>query len=549
MGERSESAHVPRERQDFLAGLADLETPALVFRLGLVLFVLAALPLLFVPVPPLQDLPNHLASIHVVEHPEKYPELVFNGHFKTNGALFAWLHVVGRVVGSFLAAKLFVVLVCGVGAFVLPWALAELTSDKRRSVLAALFAWPVVHNWFVSMGMLDFALGVPLSLAIVTTCHLHLKSARVGTGVAMALLGIACWYAHGFALLVAYLLVAIELLRRGLPGIPRALKVLALPLAPAASLVVWSVLAHLFEPKGTMNGHVDIFRALPVWELLYNAWAEWLWGFTKLEALTLVPTAALVFFALRHRGDDVPFFSKWAGLVLIVAYALTPYAATNWFHVNSRFLPYLWFFALTRVPSRLPRALVALAAASGVLNTAAMCVDYVRLEHDRRDFVAGIDAVPDGSRLLPLLFRAKGTSENSRSLLHAWGFYVIAKNTSAPLLFAHSRSFPVMYREPPPDRWNHLVLEGFAPGMRSAEGMCGFLHQNNLRPDDCVGEYRERWREFWSDATPRFDHVLLWDATPEARENVPSVFVPVFERGKLVILERTPGGPSPAGAR
>ena len=31
------------------------------------------------------------------------------GHFKTNGALFAWLHVVGSVTGTFLAAKLFVV--------------------------------------------------------------------------------------------------------------------------------------------------------------------------------------------------------------------------------------------------------------------------------------------------------------------------------------------------------------------------------------------------------------------------------------------------------
>ena len=40
-------------------------------RLGLVLFVLSAFPLLLVEVPPYQDLPNHLASIHVVEHADK----------------------------------------------------------------------------------------------------------------------------------------------------------------------------------------------------------------------------------------------------------------------------------------------------------------------------------------------------------------------------------------------------------------------------------------------------------------------------------------------
>ncbi|MBL8999384.1 MAG: hypothetical protein JNL44_19175, partial [Gemmatimonadetes bacterium] len=125
----------------------------------------------------------------------------------------------------------------------------------------------------------------------------------------------------------------------------------------------------------------------------------------------------------------------------------------------------------------MPRGLVALGLVGAVVNSGAMAVDYVRLERDRRDFIAGISAVPEGARLLPLLFRAKGVSENSRSLLHAWGFYVIAKDTSAPLLFAHSRSFPVMYREPPPDRFNHLVLEGFAPGMKSAAHMCAFLHE------------------------------------------------------------------------
>ncbi len=526
--------------KDLLADLTALSTRALVVRLGLVLFVLAAFPLLLVEVPPLQDLPNHLASVHVVEHPEKYPELVFNGHFKTNGALFAWLHVVGKITGTFVAAKLFVALACAASAFVLPWSVITLTGDKRRGVLAALFAWPMVHNWFVSVGMLDYALGVPLSLALVATCHVHAEAEKrhASTAITVVLLGLACWYAHGFALLVAYLLILVEFLRRGRSGLVRGAKVLLPLLLPGAFLVVWSVLAHLLEPKGAMDGHVDVFRALPVWELLYNAWAEWLWGFTKLQALTLVPTALLLFFAVRGRNDDVPYFSRWAGLVLIVVYAIAPYSVTNWFHVGSRFLAYLWFFALTRVPARLPRGVVILAAVSGVVNAATMGVDYVRLDRDRGDFVAGISAVPEGSRLLPLLFRSKGVSENSRSLLHAWGFYVIAKGTSAPLLFAHSKSFPVMYREPPPDRWNHLVLEGFAPGMRSSEGMCAFLHQNNLRPDDCSREYRERWAEHWADATPRFDHVLTWDATPEARERMPRTYVPVFERGKLVIFER-----------
>jgi len=49
-----------------------------------ILFVLAAWPLLLVDLPPLQDLPNHLAAVTVIEHPAAYPEFAFNGLLKTN---------------------------------------------------------------------------------------------------------------------------------------------------------------------------------------------------------------------------------------------------------------------------------------------------------------------------------------------------------------------------------------------------------------------------------------------------------------------------------
>jgi len=55
---------------------------------GAGLFVVGAWPLALVPVPPLQDLPNHLATATVLAHPREYPDLVFNGYFKTNSAIY-----------------------------------------------------------------------------------------------------------------------------------------------------------------------------------------------------------------------------------------------------------------------------------------------------------------------------------------------------------------------------------------------------------------------------------------------------------------------------
>ena len=131
------------------------------------LFVVGAWPLALTEVPPYQDLPNHLAAITVIENPARYPEFVFNGFFKTNAALFAWLFVVGKVVGTKLAARLFALMVLGANAIVLPRFVLALTGSRKRMLIASLFMWPMVHNWFVSMGMLDFALSVPLSLGLL----------------------------------------------------------------------------------------------------------------------------------------------------------------------------------------------------------------------------------------------------------------------------------------------------------------------------------------------------------------------------------------------
>jgi hypothetical protein len=220
-------------------------------------------------------------------------------------------------------------------------------------------------------------------------------------------------------------------------------------------------------------------------------------------------------------------------------YAFAPYIATNWFHVSSRLIPYLWTFALLRVPAHLDRRLLGLLSLSAALYSVGMGIDYVRLDRDRAEFTAGMDAVPRGAHLLPLLFSRKLTSENTRSLLHAWAYYVVEKETDAPLLFAHSSSFPVMYREPPPPRFNHLVLESFAPSMKGP-WICDELRTGGVVVD-CEKVWRDAWIDFWRDAEPRYDYVLLWDATPAALALVPTAYTVKFRRDKLVIVGRDGG--------
>lgn len=516
-----------------------------------VLFVLGAWPLALTEIPPYQDLPNHLATLTVIRSPERYPEFVFNGFFKTNAALFAWLYLVGKVTGAAVASKLFALLVLAGNAFVLPRFVLHFTKSRRKMLVASLFAWPMVHNWFVSMGMLDFALSVPLSFAALLLLDVHLKRPSVKTGLAIVALGALTWYAHVFPLLVVFLLVAIESFVRQKTWAARftTFRTMALPLVPASLLVVVSLGLHFSTANGgLMTGFVEYRSLLPPWELAYNAWSEWFWAYSKMTITSLVPCLVLAGFGIWRRRESPAFFSPLALGIIALLYCFLPYVVTNWFHVNSRMLPYLWMAFLLRLPDRIPKQLTAALGLSAVLYSAGMGADFVRLDRERREFTAGIAAVPEGAQLLPLVFRHKGISENTRNLMHAWGFYVTEKHTAAPLLFAHSRSFPVMYSTPPPVRFNHLVLEGFAPSMDSPKTMCRAMFGGNMVVDDCAAIFRGQWEQFYAEALPRYDHLLTWDITPEARAVLPPEYKLTFEQGRLAIFARRDLTPGPVKA-
>lgn len=510
------------------------------------LFVVGAWPLALAEVPPYQDLPNHLAAVTVIENPAKYPELVFNGFFKTNAALFAWLYFVGKLTGLKVAARLFAILVLAANALVIPRFVLAMTGSRSRMLVASLFAWPFVHNWFVSMGMLDFALGVPLAFGLLMALDLRRRAPSWKSAVLVTALGAVTWYAHVFPLLVVHLLLGIELLRpsHGTWSDRWALaKKMALPLLPVTALVLMSLYEHMSNNGGPMTAFVQHQRMIAPWELAYNLWAEWFWGFTKVSITSIVPAFLLLVFGLVRRRQSPTFFSPWAMLALFALYCCTPYRMTNWYHVNSRLIPFLWMGLLVRVPPDLPKRIIAVLGISAILYSAGMGYDFLRLDRDRQRFTAGIQAVPEGARMLPLIFQQKGASENTRSLLHAWGFYVTEKYTSAPLLFAHSRSFPVMHSTPPPIRFNQLVLENWAAMMKSTQNFC---ETNTVVVDDCAVEYKKRWAEFWRDALPLYDHVLMWEATDEALSLVPPEYKVTYRQNGVIIFARETEGPTVA---
>lgn len=506
----------PAEADDAPVALSDGHLALL---LSAVLFVLGAWPLVLTDVPPYQDLPNHLAAATVIEHLGEYPEYVFNGFFKTNAALFTWLLVVGKLTGLKLAARLFAAVVIGLNALVLPRCVLHLTQSRARMVVASLFAWPMTHNWFVSMGMLDFALAVPLSLALLLFLDRQRTAPSAKNVVAIVGLGAATWYAHVFPLLVVHLLVAGDALTKPSWKDRLAnLRAMLVPLLPATGLALLSFARHLGDAVAPSST-----KLIAPWEVIYNLWAEWFWGYSSFSVSSLVPCVLLAVLALRelkNSGAPQPaFFSRWALAGLGILLCVVPYRMTSWFHVSSRFIPFLWIGLLLHLPARLPRAMIAVLGLAAALYSAGMGFDYVRLDRERAELTAGMGAVPQGAKLLPLVFKHKSAASNTNNLLHLWGYYVVEKRTSAPLLFAHSRSFPLTYAEPPPPRFHWLALEAFAS-------------------EHADGRSVAEWQRFYDEVTPRYDHLLLWDAPAEASALVPASYERTFARGRLAIYAR-----------
>jgi len=526
------SAPTPYPRPTWLASLTDAQ---LVLLVAALLFALAAWPLLLVPLPPLQDLPNHLATAHIVAHPELYPQFAFNGLFKSNCLLTLWFYLVGGH-GLFGAARAFTAIVLAANALALPLFVLHF-AGRRALPVAMLFAWPLVHSFSVSMGFLNFTFAFALSLVLLTVLDRQREQPTLARGLGIAALSSVVWYAHPFPLAVVGALVALHVATRATwPERVAAGVALLLPLVPAGLLSLLAAQQHLVKAEHSSAAAAP-YRYLPPWQILKHLWLDVSGAFTRWGGMTIVPALLLPCFAWGRRRATFPLLSATAMAVLFAAYLCLPEMLSNWNYLNTRLVPFLWAGLALRLPTTLPRPVAILLAACALSFSAVQGVDYVRLDRDRAEFTAGIEAVPEGATLLPLLFKHGKTSFFTASLSHAWGYYTVAKDTSAPLVFGVERSYPITYRDFPPRKLIPPALDAFAVQYGTPAGVCKALGQ---APVDaaCTAAWRELWAGFWQEATPRFSHLLTWAIPPEARPMIPQVYRRVFAAGELEIYAR-----------
>jgi hypothetical protein len=535
-----------------IARLSALPDRALWLAIGGALFALSAWPLLLVELPPLQDLPNHVASAYIAQRLDSYPEYVFNGFAKSNSLLQFWLEQFDDLL---LGARLFTALALAAMAFALPWFALQI-GGRRAMVAASLFGWPLVHGFCLSMGMLNFAFGVPVSLVVLALLDRQRGAMQspspgapppervartVARGLVIVALSLVVWFAHPFPLIVVGALVLLESVVQVRRGGLRLAAALVLPLAPLGALVAGTALLHLVKAEGAPAATQGLAYLTP-WELIAHFWLDASGSLTRWSTATVIPAILLPVFAWRGRKDDRPLVGNRAAIALIVGYLGLPLMISNWWYLNTRLMPFVWVVLALRVPPVLPRRVVAVLVAGALAFSVTLGIDYVRLDRDRAEFTAGIEAVPERATLLPLLFKHRKTSELTASLTHTWGFYVLARQTSAPLVFAVERSYPITYRSFPPPAVIPPALDRFAelhatPALACAAEASGSV---GLTPTDCDELWRLEWAQFWRVAEPRFTHLLVWAMPPASRSLIPPSYHRVFARGDLEIYAKQP---------
>jgi hypothetical protein len=516
--------------------IADLTNAQLVTLLGGIAFVLSAWPLLLVDLPPFQELPNHIATAHVLEHPELFPQLALRGLFESNRLLSLWLHLLGDQ-RLFLAARLFTGLSIAVTALALP-AFFLRFGGRRAMPMSMLFAWPLVHGFFVSMGFLNFVVAFGSSLLLLVLMDQQQENPTWRRGVGIGLFACFIWYAHPFPLAVVVALAACEVLQ-GLGGRSRiaAAAAMLLPLVPAGLLSVAAAWADLARGHGFPAVVRPEYQN--VWSLVTHLWRDASGALTRWGSMSVIPALLLPIFAWRGRHRPRRFFSNPVIVGLVIAYCTLPLTTTAWRCVNCRLVPFLWVGVALCVPARLPRRLPAVLIACAVSFSAVLGLDYLRLDADRAEFTAGLNAVPRGAKLMPLVFEHEKTADFVASLANAAGYYTAEKDAVAPLA-----SGAVMSELGPSSASPIAVgptFDRFAERYATSAGVCKALGQPAVDAF-CTAIWRDGWTAFWKAVQPRFTHLLTWGMPAETRKLIPLAYRLTFAAGDLEIYAReTPG--------
>jgi hypothetical protein len=415
--------------------------------------VVLCVPIWLPSLPPLSDLYNHLARIHILAHRDEIAlYAAFYGEdwgLMPNLALDSVGVPLLAVVDLATVAKLFLTLT------VLLWhmgctCLGRVLCGRfpRRAVVCGFF----VYNQQFLHGYVNFSSGMGLALvtlALWLSWRDRLASWRIAP---LTALGAAVFLAHlsAFATLALAMaaMTAVRLVEKR--RVSRDMLLAAVPLLPGT--------VAFFHGFLSRTGEGNPITYPPVIYNLRDSVTVLVGYSPTVDAISLAAVAAMVALALWLRtGLHVRREVLAAAATLAGAYWVCPSDIASGIEVNVRFalgaVTLLVLAVDVALPARVQNALLAGALALFSARTAVTAVHWIDLDREFQRHLDAFAAIEEGAALHNIYFYPTGRLFNATrvrglALIHTPSFAAVTRHALVPTLYGLPGQQPLVHRVP-----------------------------------------------------------------------------------------------------
>lgn len=368
--------------------------------------LLASLPLLWPDVPPLVDLPGHMARYRVqLAHGSDFNFAAwydFRWSLIGNLGIDLLVEPLAPILGLERAVKLIVLLIPVLTVSGLLWIAREVHGEVPPS---AYFAVPLAYSFPFQFGFVNFALAMALAL---NAFALWLRMARTGRlrlrAAVFVPISVALWICHTFGWgVLGVLAYSGELIRlwdkhrrpvHALIGAGVSCLSLALPML---FMVAWRTGDHV------SGRTADWFNWRLKWEWVTMILRDrWMWF--DLGSLALI--GLLLLGAIRHPHLTYSRNLTLSALFLALVYVLLPRIVFGSAYADMRLAPFVLAVAVIALRPRagLSRRNATLIAATALafagVRIGANTASFLTYDRDYDQELAALEQLPEGSRLI-----------------------------------------------------------------------------------------------------------------------------------------------------
>ncbi len=467
-------------------------------------FLLAVVPYFLGPAPPMTDFCQHALVAHITNH---YGDSQFNYQtyftrdfsYRTMRLAQLLLSLLERSGGAILGARLFLVLfVAALYAGTYAYLRALAVNDAKWIALATL---PFAFSWPVYSGLLPYVMTFPIFaflLAWWASRPVSVARTVVGSIILLSL--------HGVHLLGA--------------------------VAGALAIIAWSLADTVRKQRSVRDLGMDLLTVVPVTALILAIYASSPSGGKLLYSVPLAHIKGYIGFNCGSLAEPVVYINLaglvglgWvllqlgrrrrldpslalAALALAVIGFVAPTDMVKLWPAGPRLLPYAILTSLGLLHLDRRSVIYFVVGVMSVLacDGIATITKIQSLGRSYRDFLSGLEHVPLGSKLLPILVDPHAGARGVDPFWSLASYYTIARGGAHPYVYAfpayENQASPLIYRNRDDFPYD-------------------FLYRPAARPE----EYRG--------VSAAYDIVLLWGQAPAIAGALGDEMDLLFENGDL----------------